>query len=68
MPFYNCEYCDKEFDKKHLLNFHVSSKHEKVKCDICFQEFTRRHRLNVHMLTIHEKTKKFKLKMLILCF
>ena len=59
--YYTCEICDKKYDKKHKLKFHISYVHEEIRvsntytCEICDKKYDRKHKLKSHISYVHEE-------------
>ena len=57
-----CDYCDKEFPTKQILERHINAVHLELKphkCDICDKDFARKHECDQHIKNVHETVKRF---------
>ena len=54
---YQCDFCEKSFQKKFLLNNHVKSFHQGInpfQCQECDKKFVLQYKLNQHRAIVHE--------------
>ena len=58
-----CEFCQKTFKERGVMERHVKYVHENIrdfKCPYCIKEFKGRGNLNIHVRTVHEGIKPHK--------
>ena len=58
---YTCDQCDTQFDRRLLLNEHMSEVHGvKYECNICQEVCKSNFSLNKHMINVHDIRKTYK--------
>lgn len=60
---FSCNFCDKHFNEKHLLQKHCRNVHENplpLRCSICGEGFSKEEQMKSHLDTAHEDLKTFR--------